>query len=201
MWGILSNHSLNQSDYYDSDVIIHGANYGAGGSVEGASLYRTMASLPDTRQMDGNCKDAQKGIGRNEFYPCIQTERDFGWAITGIEYSTTDRNAAVIQRVSLDVDRYDEPDLRQAAAPAALKATLTVHAPLAKGGHYRIMRWDDYHRVPTRSSSTNTNTNTAGAGFDSSHDFVASDDGPHIYQDPIPVLSNGTSYYRCMHIR
>ena len=34
--------------------------------------------------MDGNCRDAQPGFGRNEMYPCINDQVDYGIAVAGI---------------------------------------------------------------------------------------------------------------------
>ena len=34
--------------------------------------------------MDGNCKDAQPGYGKNEMYPCLYYNDNYGAAITGL---------------------------------------------------------------------------------------------------------------------
>merc|ERR1712216_1085625 len=35
VWGIYSNHSLDDTVVYPTDVVVHGSDYGASGSVEG----------------------------------------------------------------------------------------------------------------------------------------------------------------------
>eukprot|EP00729_Bicosta_minor_P014220 gene14220-10148_t len=158
VWGIYSNHSLTEVDEdgsvvaYPDDVVVHGADYGALGAVEGPRLYRTLASLPDTVRMDGNCALAQAGVGKNEYYPCIPNTADYGIAITGnadesgtyTDDAARDASGTVTVGLSLAVDRFDEPDLRRLEQPAEMQATITVgagthpKASLVAGANYII---------------------------------------------------------------
>lgn len=190
---------------YPDDVVVHGADYGALGAVEGPRLYRTLASLPDTVRMDGNCALAQAGVGKNEYYPCIPNTADYGIAITGnadesgtyTDDAARDASGTVTVGLSLAVDRFDEPDLRRLEQPAEMQATITVgagthpKASLVAGANYIIYRWDNGARnVPTNPSSYNT------SNFTSQHPFVGS--GPaYTFQDPLKIISSGSTHYRC----
>lgn len=48
-----------------------------------AQYYRTMKSLEDSTKMNGNCKFAGAGFGKNEMYPCIDESVTYGLAVTG----------------------------------------------------------------------------------------------------------------------
>ena len=65
MYGLYSNHSLNETTVYDDDVIVHTSDQDLN------PYYRRIRSLPDGLDMTGNCKDAQPGFGKNEMYPCF----------------------------------------------------------------------------------------------------------------------------------
>ena len=65
MWGIYSNHPLDDENVYDDDVILHASDQ------DQLPYYRPMSTLQDSPFMLGNCKHAQPGFGRNEMYPCF----------------------------------------------------------------------------------------------------------------------------------
>merc|ERR550514_687624 len=101
--------------------------------------------------MEGNCGKAIPVFGKNEFYPCVMYDVDYGFAITG--YVESGGVAASIP-MSLAVDRFDEPEYPWTTKePAAqLKGTVTVQGPLDVGATYTILRWDDFRKVPTDGS-------------------------------------------------
>merc|ERR1712137_1538990 len=150
VWGIFSNHSFDDDTVYDDDVVVHGADYWASATVEGPSLYRTFASLPDDERMEGNCANAIPVIGKNEFYPCVMYNVAYGFAISGF----VERSGQKSQSLSLTVDRFDEPEYPwDSNNPAAdLHGTVSVQGPLQVGSKYTILRWDDFHKVPTDGS-------------------------------------------------
>jgi hypothetical protein len=212
VWGLYSNHSLDDPTPYPTDVVVHGSDYGAKGSVEAPSLYRTLASLPDDQRMQGNCAGAQPQHGRNEFYPCLPDTQDFGFAILG---NAEEVAAAAARRqrgggggggsgggsvltvpLSLAVDQFDEPDLRRFQRPSQLRATVTVgagthaNATLVPGAQYVLYRWDDYRLVPDSPDKY------AGSNFTAEHPFSSSA-ATYVYNDPATILSSGTTYYRC----
>ena len=49
VWGLYSNHSLDDHTVYPDDVLVHGADYGAFGVIEGPSLYRRFDGLADSK--------------------------------------------------------------------------------------------------------------------------------------------------------
>jgi hypothetical protein len=65
VWGIYSNHSLDDPTVYPDDFIVHSSDQDLN------PYYRPFHTLQDTPAMEGNCKIAQAGFGRNEMYPCI----------------------------------------------------------------------------------------------------------------------------------
>mgnify|MGYP000335800443 FL=1 len=183
VWGIYSNHSLDDTTVYPDDVLVHGADYGAEGSIAGPSLYRRFEELADTKKMDGNCSNAISGPGHNEYYPCVPSDgRDWGFAITGY-VGGSDKDVPV----SLAVDRFDEPDIVEGAKAAEIHGTVTVTGLTAQSS-YRLYRWDDYNTLPA-------DGNYAGSNFTHSFDFVANDT-TYSFTDPNSILSSGTTYYR-----
>lgn len=205
VWGIYSNHSFDHSfdpnhhnssddhnsfgDYFPDDVIVHGADYGAKGTTEGPYLYRSFASLPDDKHMEGNCAKAIPQYGSNEFYPCVPSDGpDWGFAITGVVEQMTSKTLPLF----LAVDRFDEPDMNNPfEKPAKLTGTVTVTG-LTGGGAYSILRWDNYTKVPT-------STEYLDSSYDYKHDFVApTNSDSYQFHDPVPILSDGASYYRCI---
>lgn len=186
VWGIFSNHSLNDTTVYPDDVIVHGADYGAYHTTEGPSLYRTMSSLPDSKAMDGNCKDAQPGVGRNEYYPCVPSKtKDYGFAITGVVENMVHKSKPLFLAVNL----FDEPDVYAGAPPTQLEGTITV-SELTPGTDYTLYRWNDYHNVPT-------DTEYADSAYTSKHTFTATS-STYVYADPAGIESSETTYYRCV---
>ena len=63
MWGIYSNSSLGDSTVYPDDVIVHGSDYAPDGA-DNLGYFRRMDSLVDTTDMNGNCSEAQPGVGK-----------------------------------------------------------------------------------------------------------------------------------------
>ena len=49
VWGLYSNHSLDDRTVYPDDVLVHGADYGAFGAIEGPHLYRRFDGLADSK--------------------------------------------------------------------------------------------------------------------------------------------------------
>jgi hypothetical protein len=187
VWGIFSNHSLDDDTVYDDDVVVHGADYWANATVEGPSLYRRFDSLDDDESMAGNCAKAIGTWGHNEFYPCVMHDVAYGFALTGYE-ETSGSSLPLV----LSVDRFDEPEYPwTASTPAAqLRGTVTVQGPLEIGASYKILRWDDFRNVPTDGSYLSSS-------YDYSYDFVAQA-STHVFQDPKTFASSGTTYYRCI---
>lgn len=72
--GILSDHPLTDSEFYDDDVVVHYTDADEG------TYYRTMKSLPDDTTLQGNCASSDY-VG----YPCIYEKYGFGWSIEGVQ--------------------------------------------------------------------------------------------------------------------
>ena len=68
MWGIFSNHPLHDPTVHEDDWILHGSDQ----DLE--PYYRPLSSLPDSLEMEGNCKNAGAGFGKNEMYPCFDEQ-------------------------------------------------------------------------------------------------------------------------------
>lgn len=187
VWGIYSNHPLDDATVYDDDVIVHGADYGAKGSQPGPSLYRTFASLPDDKKMAGNCAKAQPMYGRNEFYPCVPSDgNDWGYAITGLADNGNGSGDGATATISLSVDRFDEPDPNGwwPQKPYSLTGTVKL-AGLVAGTTYKLQRFD----------SVDGFGQAGGATPDQTYTFKA-DGATHIFVDPNQFASDGVAYYR-----
>jgi len=120
--GILSDHPLNDTQWYDDDYIVHFTD------ADNHPYYRSMASLPETAancaEAKGNCHDDYVG------FPAIDDQLGFGWAIDDMEDATTSLP------ISLHVDK-DEPQ----GVSRPLIGTLTING-LTKHKKYSLYRWD-----------------------------------------------------------
>jgi hypothetical protein len=172
IWGFGSNHPLDDPNVYDDDWLVHGSGQDL------HSYYRTFASLEDTAAMKGNCGKAQLGIGRNEMYPCIYDQVDYGLAITGIAVEGS-------LPVSLSVDRQSEPNVRSWAQEAQLHGTVSVRG-LRKGRRYALYRYASTAALPAGRPFNRTCEYTVR--------FVAQGDS-WSYQDTHPFPSSGATYY------
>ena len=83
IWGLYSNHNLNDPAVYDDDWLVHGSDYAPDGD-QNKGYFRPFNSMVDTKEMNGNCKNAQAGFMKNEMYPCIYDQESYGVAIKGL---------------------------------------------------------------------------------------------------------------------
>lgn len=68
VWGIFSDHPLNDTTVYDDDWLLHSSDQDL------QHYYRKFETLVDTTAMDGNCAHAGRYPGVNEMYPCINDQ-------------------------------------------------------------------------------------------------------------------------------
>ncbi len=55
---MFSDQSLDDvTEVYDTDVLVHGSDYAPDGK-DNLGYFRTFNSMPDGKDMDGNCKNA-----------------------------------------------------------------------------------------------------------------------------------------------
>jgi hypothetical protein len=172
MFGIFSNHSLDDATVYDDDVILHASDQ------DKQPYFRAMSTLEDSLQMEGNCRDAGAGFGKNEMYPCFDEQVTYGMAVTGLAVQGT-------LPVALEVDTTEEPNVREGQKPSKLTGTVTVSG-LTAGKQYTLYRYDSTDAVP------------AAAPFDkgasSTKSFTASAD-TWTFTDPTTFASDGATYY------
>lgn len=172
VWGIGSNHPLDDPNVYDDDWLVHGS----GQDLQ--AYYRTFSSLEDTSEMKGNCKMAQAGQGLNEMYPCIYDQVDYGLAITGLAVKGS-------LPVSLSVDRQSEPNVRSWARESQLHGRIKVSG-LQRGARYVLYRYASAGAVPVGRPFNRTSQYELH--------FVAKND-TWSYEDPHPFPSSGATYY------
>jgi len=177
VYGMYSNYSLSDKTYYDMDVLVHASDW------DKNNYYRTFQSLPDNYRMEGNCRNAPVGVGRNEAYPCIDENSNDGYCVTG----PVDPAGKALPMV-LAVDRWDEPDVIEGQRPVQLTGTVTVES-LTVGDSYTLYRFDGYKSVPTDSNYE--------VGYTSKHTFTATGT-TYKYKDPKGITSNLSTYYRCV---
>ena len=173
MWGIFSNHSLDDPKVYDDDYILHASDQ------DYQPYYRPMSTLEDSKSMDGNCAHAGAGFGRNEMYPCFDESVTYGLAVTGLAVS-----GAIPVSVQTS-GAVEEPNVRQGARPATLYANVTVTG-LTAGSQYVLYRYGSTESLP------------AGPPFapaaEASTPFTAAGD-THSYADPKPFMSDSAVYW------
>ena len=136
MWGLFSNHSLDDENVYEDDWILHASDQ----DLE--PYYRPLNSLDDSLKMDGNCAAAGSGFGKNEMYPCFDQSVTYGLAVTGLDVNGT-------LPVSLTTSgSAGEPDTRVGQPPSKLKGTVTV-TNLTAGQNYIVYRYLGTENLPT----------------------------------------------------
>ncbi|CAF3453120.1 unnamed protein product [Rotaria socialis] len=118
---------------------------------------------------------------------CLPYNVDYGYAIFGI----IDKQNVTLP-LRLKVDRSDEPNLSLGASPVEMQGTITVFN-LVLGRNYVLLRYKSYTEVPSSGNAT---------AFQSSryykrHNFRAIN-VIYTYVDPEKILSNDTTYYRCV---
>jgi hypothetical protein len=74
MFGLFSNHALSDPTVYPDDWILHASDQDL------MPYYRPLVSLSDTLAMDGNCKNAGSGFGKNEM--CDKCAASGAWVTT-----------------------------------------------------------------------------------------------------------------------
>ena len=173
VWGIFSNHPLNDTTVYPDDWVVHSSDQDLN------PYYRQFHTLEDTTAMDGNCANAQPGFGRNEMYPCINADTDYGIAVNGIKGS-----GAI--PVSLSVNKQSEPDVREGQPPSILTGTVTASA-LTPGAKYTLYRYEGTETLPTDGTSGTTATHKTP--------FTPTA-ATWTFKDGFPIRSSTAQYYR-----
>lgn len=150
--------STDTTTYHAGDTLTFNDNY------ETTPYVRTFGSLFDTRAMAGN--------GATYEY-CIPRDTDYGCAVTGVKDSS-----GQLLPIRLAVNRRDEPNVSQGASPVTMVATVTVQS-LVSGNAYALLRYNDYHNVPTNnylsSASSSSTVFTATSSTYSIIDRFSSD--------------------------
>mmetsp|Transcript_43510 Transcript_43510/g.100121 ORF Transcript_43510/g.100121 Transcript_43510/m.100121 type:complete len:362 (+) Transcript_43510:118-1203(+) len=170
--GIGSQHTLSDTAVYEDDWLVHFSLH------DFKPYYRYFNTLEDDLDMDGNCKHAQPGIGKNEMYPCISKSVTYGMAVTGLQIDVP------TLRVTLEVDQPEEPVVRIGDAPVDLNASVTIWG-LEVGKRYALYRYNSTASLPTAALDI---------GFEHKTYFL----GPAevwTFKDPNPIRSNGVAYY------
>eukprot|EP00929_Paragymnodinium_shiwhaense_P058960 TRINITY_DN29519_c0_g1_i1.p1 TRINITY_DN29519_c0_g1~~TRINITY_DN29519_c0_g1_i1.p1 ORF type:complete len:184 (+),score=20.62 TRINITY_DN29519_c0_g1_i1:818-1369(+) len=171
MFGIFSNHSLDDETVYDDDWILHASDQ------DHMPYYRKMSTLEDSTSMDGNCAHAQPGFGKNEMYPCFDEKVTYGLAVIGLDVQGT-------LPVSLQVDITSEPNVRRWATPAQIHGTVSVSG-LQAGRKYKLFRYSSTESLPSAAPFT-------GAEYET---LFTADAYTWTYNDPHTFPSNGATYY------
>ena len=181
MFGIWSNHSLDDPEVYDDDVILHASDQ------DKQPYYRAMSTLEDDLSMEGNCANAGAGFGKNEMYPCFDEKVTYGLAVTGLAVEGS-------LPVALEVDlgsSQQEPNVREGARASMISGMVTVSG-LSAGESYTIYRYDTpAQTVPVKVPSA--------APFDASNAIkqFKADAETYTFQDPTGIASDGATYYVC----
>jgi hypothetical protein len=171
IFGIFSDHSLDDETAYDDDWILHASDQDL------MPYYRKMSSLEDSTSMNGNCARAQPGFGRNEMYPCFDEKVTYGLAVTGLDVKGT-------LPVSLQVDITSEPNVRSWGRATEIHGTVSVSG-LESGKKYKLYRYSSTESLPSAAPFT-------GAEYETP--FTAEGE-TWTYKDPKTFPSNGATYY------
>eukprot|EP00932_Pfiesteria_piscicida_P020660 SRR837773.7463.p2 GENE.SRR837773.7463~~SRR837773.7463.p2 ORF type:complete len:170 (-),score=21.79 SRR837773.7463:1-435(-) len=128
--------------------------------------------------MDGNCKIAGAGFGKNEMYPCFDEQVTYGLAVAGL-----DIKGAI--PVALTVPITEEPNVRRWQQAVDIKGTIEVSG-LEVGKAYVLLRYAETETLPAGPPFT---------GFVSQVPFTAPASGTWTYEDPVAFRSDSATYY------
>lgn len=178
MYGLFSNHSLDDPNVYDDDYIVHTSDQ------DYLPYFRPIHSLQDSILMEGNCKHAGRGFGRNEMYPCFSEGVTYGLAVTGLAMSSNATTPLLPVSIETPGAVY-EPNVRRGATAAKLRANVTVSG-LTASREYVVFRYDSTAALPDGPPN--------GTGASHRTRFTAA--GPtHTFEDASPFSSDGAVYY------
>jgi len=167
--GVMSDHPLNDTEYYDDDVLLHFTD------ADDQTYYRSMASLPDDQWMNKTCTKAIAYPGA----PCVYEKWGFGWAIEGVQ----DERPGVPVLLSVEPAE-SEPNTRLGEPPIMLRGTLAI-SNLTEGERYAIYRWDSVADAFNYSRARLVRNFTAAGPSES-------------YEDPVHIASSSATYFRCV---
>jgi len=172
VFGIFSNQPLTDETVYDDDWILHASDQ------DYMPYYRPMSTLEDDLSMEGNCRNAGSGFGKNEMYPCVYNQVTYGLAVTGLDVQGT-------LPVSLTVDITQEPNVRNFwISPKEVHGTVEVTG-LTASQNYVLYRFSGTENLPSQAPWT---------GYEHQTPFTASSD-TWTFQDPNTFMSNTATYY------
>ncbi|CAF3343115.1 unnamed protein product [Rotaria socialis] len=118
---------------------------------------------------------------------CVPLNVCWGIAITGI----LDEDKVCLP-VRLTVAEWDEPCAADGMKARDMIGKVTVQALTART-QYILLRYSSYIDVPVKGNAEAF----LSSNYASRHDFTAQD-YIYVYEDPIPINSNGSTYYRCV---
>jgi len=158
--------SADTNAYHATDALVFNDNYASN------AFTRAFGTLYDTRAMNGN--------GAIYEY-CIPRDTDYGAAVTGIR----DASGTTLL-VSLKLDRWNEPNISLGASPVRMNATIQIKS-LTAGLAYVLLRFNDYHNVPTNDYLT--------SAYNTATTFTATNSTQTLSDH---FLSDATVIYRCV---
>ena len=174
VYGIFSNHPLSDPVVYADDYILHASDQDL------QTYYRPIESLNDSLAMTGNCLHAQPGYGRNEMYPCFDTDVTYGLAVTGLATAGPILPVALITPGAVS-----EPNIRDGAPAVNLTGTVIVGG-LSAGARGVLYRYNGTDALPAGPPYS------VGAAY--STPFTAAG-STWTFADPVPFLSSSATYY------
>jgi len=171
VFAIFSDKPLDDETVYDDDWILHASDQ------DYKPYYRKMSTLEDGLSMNGNCRNAGSGFGKNEMYPCIYDQVTYGLAVTGVDVQGT-------LPVSLTVDITEEPNVRSQGQPTTVHGTVEVSG-LQVGNRYEVYRFSGTEHLPSKAPFT---------GYEHKTEFTATGN-THTFEDSNTFMSNSATYY------
>jgi len=176
IWGLFSNHPLDDPNVYDDDWILHASDQ------DFMPYYRPLNSLDDSPAFQGNCKAAQPGFRLNEMYPCFDANVTYGLAVTGLAIQ-----GETIPTVLSTDGAVQEPNVR-IGEPAVGLAGWVMMSKLTKGAEYAVYRFDGVDTLPATTAELEV------AKYTWRHVYKAAGEAS-TYPDPVDIPSDGAVYY------
>jgi hypothetical protein len=156
--------------YHGSDVLYYFNNF------EQKTITHSFASLEGTRS---SCSQSASAGG------CISSSGARGIAIKGI----LDEGQVTLP-VQLSVDSWSEPNVSLGESPGQMQGKVSISG-LTAGKKYALLRFNHYPSLPVSGTAADFLAATPFSRFD----FTAEAE-QYVYNDPQPIQSNGSVYYR-----
>jgi hypothetical protein len=141
--------------------------------------------------MEGNCKDAQPGWGKNEMYPCIYDQKNWGAAMKGLVDPYQKRKQINVQLFDEHNNiQLGEPNIRDGETAVDFNVKLTI-SEIKPNFVYELYQYNDAADYPIDSNFEESN-------WVSKVELTSSNSSTMEYHTTSPIRSDKSAYWACV---